>query len=123
MALIENLTLRRFRTRDPNRDAETDQQRMDAIRAAVTGAIESATRERAGLKRRVDDYYAVVSQIVDSGDYGHRSEKLEREARDAELQGRLGLARLARIDAELDRYRRVLATVDELRVAAPSSAA
>ena len=56
MALIESLTLRRFRTRDPNRDAATDQQRMDAIRSAIAGAMDGATRERAGLKRRVDDY-------------------------------------------------------------------
>lgn len=123
MALIQSLTSRRFRTRDPGRDAETDQQRLDAIRASITEAIDNATRERSGLKRRVDDYYAVVSQIVDNSEYGQRSAKQEREASEAERQGRLGLTRIARLDAELDRYQQILAVVDGMRDAAASSAA
>ena len=123
MALIQSLTSRRFRTRDPGRDAHTDQQRLDTIRLAVTDAIESATKERAGLKRRVDDYYAVVSQIVDNSDYEERSARQEREASEAERQGRVGLTRLARLDAELERYQQILTVVDGIRDAAASSAA
>lgn len=112
MALIQSLTSRRFRTRAPGRDAATDRQRMDAIRASVTGAIDSAARERAGLKQRVDDHFALASHILDNSDYEQRSQKQESEVLEAERQGQLGLNRLARIDAELERYRQLLILVD-----------
>lgn len=101
-----------FRTRDPSRDAATDRQRLDGIRAAITGAIQGATLERAGLRQRVDDYYAQASQILDNSEYGKRSEKLEREVLEAERQGRIGHSRLAALEVELERYRQLLAVVD-----------
>ncbi len=68
----------RFKARGPDRDAETDQARLNSIMRALEIAIEEAESERAGLTRRVDDALARAAVTFGNG----TDEYLEREALD-----------------------------------------
>ena len=63
-----------FRTRNPGRDAETDQARMETVRNAILMALADARRERDGLKQRMSMYYAQAATMLDtSEEYGMRA--------------------------------------------------
>ena len=113
MASILSFTNRLFRTRSPDRDASTDRDRMMNVRAAVVAAIESATRERDGLKQRVDDYYAAAGHILDQAEFGERSARDEQAIVEAERHGGAGLRRIVAINEQLQRLNSVLDFVDE----------
>ena len=73
MALI-SLRPGAFRTRNPGRDAETDQARIETVRNAILMALADARRERDGLKQRMSMYYAQAASMLDtSEDYGTRA--------------------------------------------------
>ena len=112
MASILSFASRVFRTRDPARDAQTDRARLMSIRTAIAEAIESANRERDGLERRVDAYFASASHILDQGDFEQRSAEDEATIAEAERQGSAGLRRIAAIDAHLRRLQGLLTQVD-----------
>lgn len=67
-----------FKARSPERDAETDRQRIASIVAAVDAALEAAESEQAGLSRRVEDVLARAAVTLGNG----TDEYLEREALD-----------------------------------------
>ncbi|MCA6125496.1 hypothetical protein J6500_26895 [Bradyrhizobium sp. WSM 1704] len=67
-----------FKARSPERDAETDRQRVASIVAAIDGALEAAESEQAGLSRRVEDVLARAAVTLGNG----TDEYLEREALD-----------------------------------------
>ncbi|RTM14120.1 MAG: hypothetical protein EKK33_07840 [Bradyrhizobiaceae bacterium] len=67
-----------FRARSPERDAETDRTRVDAIMSAIDNALHAAEREQSGLTRRVDEVLARAAVTIGNGD----DEYLEREALD-----------------------------------------
>jgi hypothetical protein len=67
-----------FRARSPERDAETDRTRIEAIMAAIENALQAAEREQSGLNRRVEDVLARAAVTIGNGD----DEYLEREALD-----------------------------------------
>ncbi|MGY4615534.1 hypothetical protein ACVWZ4_000761 [Bradyrhizobium sp. USDA 4472] len=67
-----------FRSRSPERDAETDQSRIETIMAAIEDALEAAEREQSGLNRRVEDVLARAAVTIGNGE----DEYLEREALD-----------------------------------------
>jgi hypothetical protein len=67
-----------FRARSPERDAETDRTRIEAIIAAIEAALDAAEREQSGLNRRVEDVLARAAVTLGNGD----DEYLEREALD-----------------------------------------
>ncbi|MBH5369023.1 hypothetical protein [Bradyrhizobium glycinis] len=67
-----------FRARSPERDAETDRARVDAIILAINDALHAAEREQTGLNRRVEDVLARAAVTFGNGD----DEYLEREALD-----------------------------------------
>lgn len=113
MASILSFTNRLFRTRSPDRDASTDRDRMMSVRAAVVAAIESAGREREGLKQRVDDYYAAASHILDQAEFSERSARDEQAVVTAEQHGSAGLRRVAAIDEQLKRLNSLLDFIDE----------
>ena len=69
---------RTFRARSPERDAETDHTRVEAIMTAIEDALVSAEREQSGLNRRVEDVLARAAVTFGNGD----EEYLEREALD-----------------------------------------
>lgn len=67
-----------FRARSPERDAETDQSRVETIMVAIEDALHAAEREQLGLNRRVEDVLARAAVTFGNGD----DEYLEREALD-----------------------------------------
>ena len=67
-----------FRARSPERDAATDQSRIEAIMFAIEDALQAAEREQSGLNRRVEDVLARAAVTLGNGD----DEYLEREALD-----------------------------------------
>ncbi|WP_027524884.1 hypothetical protein [Bradyrhizobium sp. Ec3.3] len=71
-----------FRARSPERDAETDRTRIEAIMAAIESALQAAEREQEGLSRRVEDVLARAAVTIGNGD----DEYLEREALDSHHQ-------------------------------------
>lgn len=117
MAPILSFASRVFRTRDPSRDAATDRDRLMTVRSSIVAAIDSAVRERDGLKRRVDDYFASASHILDQTDFNDRSADDEAAISRAERQGSAGLHRIAVIDAHISHLNDMLAYFDEQDVA------
>jgi len=113
MASILSFASRVFRTRDPARDASTDRDRLLTIRAAIVAAIEAATRERDGLRQRVEDYYASASHILDQGSFEQRSADDGRAVAEAERQGSAGLRRVAAIELQLQRLNALLSVFDQ----------
>ncbi|TPQ30218.1 hypothetical protein C2U70_27130 [Bradyrhizobium guangdongense] len=69
---------RGFRARSPERDAETDRSRIEAIMTAIENALHTVEREQLGLNSRVEDVLARASVTIGNGD----DEYLEREALD-----------------------------------------
>ncbi|MCK1740433.1 hypothetical protein IVA80_06020 [Bradyrhizobium sp. 139] len=67
-----------FRARSPERDAETDRTRIEAIMIAIDDALHAAEHEQSGLNRRVEDVLARAAVTIGNGD----DEYLEREALD-----------------------------------------
>ncbi|MCG2631512.1 hypothetical protein L6654_33280 [Bradyrhizobium sp. WYCCWR 13023] len=67
-----------FRARSPERDADTDRARIEAIMVAIEDALHAAEREQSGLNRRVEDVLARAAVTIGNGD----DEYLEREALD-----------------------------------------
>jgi hypothetical protein len=67
-----------FRARSPERDAETDRTRIEAIIDAIEAALHAAEREQSGLNGRVEDVLARAAVTFGNGD----DEYLEREALD-----------------------------------------
>jgi hypothetical protein len=70
---------REFRARSPERDAETDRYRLDAVMGAIDQALSSAEAEHAGLTKRVDDVLARAAVTAGNGD----DEYLTRESLDS----------------------------------------
>lgn len=102
-----------FRTRNPLRDANTDALRMDNVRRAVSEAIAGATRERDGLRRRVDTHFAHASAVLDNAEsYELRSASEESDIAESERQGAAGLRRIADLEIQLEHYQKLLATLD-----------
>lgn len=73
---------RTFRARSPERDADTDRTRIEAIMVAIEDALHAAEREQSGLNRRVEDVLARAAVTIGNGD----DEYLEREALDSHHQ-------------------------------------
>ncbi|MCP3472168.1 hypothetical protein NLM33_17785 [Bradyrhizobium sp. CCGUVB1N3] len=71
-----------FRARSPERDAETDRARIEAIMDAIETALRAAESEQSGLNRRVEDVLARAAVTFGNGD----DEYLEREALDKHHQ-------------------------------------
>lgn len=70
---------REFRARSPERDAETDRERLDAVMSAIEQALAGAEAEQAGLTKRVDDVLARAAVTFGNGD----DEYLTRESLDS----------------------------------------
>src|SRR5206468_8331995 len=70
---------RAFRARSADRDAETDRTRIEAIIAAIDGALDAAEREQSGLNRRVEEVLARAAVTLGNGD----DEYLERDPMDS----------------------------------------
>ena len=102
-----------FRARSPERDAETDRNRIEAIMMAIEEALQAAEREQSGLNQRVDDVLARAAVTLGNGD----DEYLEREPLDnhhhdlfdSEIQN--GQRRLKELDSSIAHYKFMKAAV------------
>ena len=88
-----------FRTRNPGRDAETDQARTETVRNAILMALADARRERDGLKQRMSMYYAQAATMLDtSEDYGTRAAADEAVIRSAEQSASNARKRVSQLE-------------------------
>lgn len=103
---------REFRARSPERDAETDRDRLDAVYGAIAQALGSAEAEQAGLTKRVDDVLARAAVTFGNGD----DEYLTRENLDShhldlfETEIQNGQRRLRELKASIAQFSAVKAT-------------
>ncbi len=123
MAIL-SLRPRAFRTRNPGRDAETDQVRLETVRNAITMALADARRERDGLQQRLELYHAQAATMLDSSaGYGRRAEADEEVISTAEQNAAAARTRLIQLDAQIDRFGTLLAELETVSTSAVGSGA
>ena len=102
-----------FRTRNPLRDAATDQERLNMVRQSILDAIESARQEQEGLRRRMGEYQAKASGLLDNApEYGQRSPREESFIADAERQVAAAIARIRQLTAHAEHLAELLSLVE-----------
>ena len=112
MSLL-SLRPRAFRTRNPGRDAETDEARFGTISNAISMALADARREREGLGQRVNFYHAQASSLLDnSDDYGKRERADENAIGSAEHNAKRARQRILHLDEQILRLEALLDQVD-----------
>lgn len=120
MSLL-SLRPRAFRTRNPGRDAETDEARFGTVSNAISMALADARRERDGLGQRVNFYYAQASSLLDNSDeYGKRDRADENAIGSAEHNAKRARQRMTQLDEQILRLETLLEQVD--RTMAPAVA-
>ena len=114
MALMKVWSGDRFRTRDPQRDAATDTQRLLQVREAVLAALVAVRRERDGLQRRVDrDYGRAASLLDEAADYESRPAAEEAEIAEAERHAGAALTRVEGLAGQIALFEHLLSELDE----------
>ena len=112
MSLL-SLRPRAFRTRNPGRDAETDEARFGTISNAISMALADARREREGLGQRVNFYYAQATSLLDNSDeYGKRDRADENAIGSAEHNAKRARQRMVQLDEQIQRLEALLEQVD-----------
>ncbi|MDV3249925.1 hypothetical protein DevBK_01135 [Devosia sp. BK] len=112
-----------FRTRNPGRDAETDQARTETVRNAILMALADARRERDGLKQRMSMYYAQAATMLDaSDDYARREKADEMVIRTAEQGAAAARRRVAALDAQIEKFGALILQLDGNSVGASGEA-
>ena len=115
-----SLRPRAFRSRNPGRDAETDEARFGTISNAIAMALADARRERDGLGQRMNFYYAQAATLMEnSAEYGRRDPLDDRAIGSAEQNGSRARQRMAQLDAQIQRLEDLLGQVD--RTLAPKA--
>lgn len=110
--VLLSLRPRAFRTRNPGRDAETDEARLGTISNAISMAVNDARRERDGLSQRMNLYYAQAATLLDnSPEYGKRERIDEAAIGSAENSAARARQRVAQLDSQIQRLEEVLAQV------------
>jgi len=110
--VLLSLRPRAFRTRNPGRDAETDEARLGTISNAISMALNDARRERDGLSQRMNLYYAQAASLMDnSPEYGKRERIDEAAIGSAENSAARARQRVAQLDSQIQRLEDVLAQV------------
>jgi hypothetical protein len=72
-----------FKVRSPQRDEETDHQRVEGVMKAIEAALQAAEREQKGLSERVEEVLARAAVTVGNAS----DEYLDREPLDTHHQG------------------------------------
>lgn len=120
---VFSLRPRAFRIRNPGRDAETDQVRLETVRNAIAMALGDARRERDGLQQRLDLYHAQAATMIDtSGDYGTRAAADETVIRSAEQNAANARRRLQMLDVQISKFTELMAELDSGVAASAASA-
>lgn len=95
---------RLFQVRSPQRDAETDRERLGSVVKAINAAVGSARGERDALRVRVSNARDLASFAVGTGS----DEYLTREAKDKariaeyEQQMTMGEKRITELDRQIE---------------------
>lgn len=107
--VLLSLRPRAFRTRNPGRDAETDEARLGTISNAISMALNDARRERDGISQRMNMYYAQASSLLDnSPEYGKRERIDEAAIGSAENSAARARQRVAQLDSQILRLEEML---------------
>ena len=110
--VLLSLRPRAFRTRNPDRDAETDEARLGTINNAISMALADARRERDGISQRMNLYYAQAAALLDnSPEYGRRDRIDEAAIGSAENSAARARQRMAQLDEQIQRLEELLAQV------------
>lgn len=110
--VLLSLRPRAFRTRNPGRDAETDEARLGTINNAISMALADARRERDGISQRMNLYYAQAAALLDnSPEYGRRDRIDEAAIGSAENSAARARQRMAQLDEQIQRLEELLAQV------------
>jgi hypothetical protein len=111
--VLLSLRPRAFRTRNPGRDAETDEARLGTISNAISMALADARRERDGLGQRMNLYYAQAASLLDnSPDYGKRNRTDEAAIGSAENSAARARRRVAHLDVQIEKLEGLLTQVN-----------
>ncbi|WEK05808.1 MAG: hypothetical protein P0Y65_06005 [Candidatus Devosia phytovorans] len=110
---ILSLRPRAFRSRNTGRDAETDAVRLETVHNALAMALSDARRERDGLQKRIDMYYAKAASILESsGEYGSRDREDEAMIGSAEQNAANGRRRIVQLNLQIDKFNKLIADLD-----------
>ena len=113
MSLL-SLRPRAFRTRNPGRDAETDEARMGTVHNAISMALADARRERDGLSQRLNLYHAQAATLMDnSGEYGRRESADEAAIDTAGRNASRARLRIEQLDIQIGRLEDLMAQLDQ----------
>lgn len=112
-----------FASRGADRDLRNDLARLGQVRSALEAALESATRERAGLQRRLDDYCTQIASLLDnSPDYSERSAREEEAIVVAERSVATARSRLEQLDTHIQSLSDIRSQVAEPALEPPGDA-
>lgn len=103
MASILSLHRLGFRSRNPQRDRNTDITRLEKVRQSISAAIAEAQNEYGGLKQRLELNYARAASLVDAGEWAARDTIVEAELLKTESHIASARARLASLEGEIER--------------------
>lgn len=121
---ILSLRPRAFRSRNPGRDAETDQARIETVRNAILMALADARRERDGLQQRMSMYYAQAATMLDAAaDYSDRAESDEAGIRSAEQSAGNARKRVDQLDAQIARFSAMVSELEGTAAETPEAGA
>lgn len=105
-----------FRIRSPLRDHERDMERFRLVQSAIEKALESASRELAGLEKRVFDAQSSAISLMDnSGDYGRRDPEDEQQVAEFEATAKAAQKRLEDLQLQCAHYEKLRQQASELR--------
>jgi hypothetical protein len=92
-----------FQARSPERDADTDNDSVRSVAAAIDLVLEKAEAERAGLSNRIDHVLSVAAIVSgnDIDDYLTRTEDCSEMLRQSDAEIRRGQERLTTIERNI----------------------
>jgi hypothetical protein len=101
------IKLFRFQARSPGRDADTDNDAVRSVAAAIDQVLEKAEAERTGLKNRMDNVVSVAAIVGgnDIDDYLTRTDDRSQMLRESDAEIRRGHERLRVIDQNISHFR------------------
>ena len=110
---LRNIISDNFRARSPERDAETDAGRINAIMRTIDYALRGAETEQAGLNRRVDDVLSRAAITAGNGDDEYLTrEKMDSDHLDVfEKDIENGQRRLRELDVSIAQFKNLKAAV------------
>jgi hypothetical protein len=96
-----------FQARSPERDAESDNESVKSVAAAIDLVLEKAEAERTGLKNRLDNVLSVAAIVGgnDIDDYLTREKDRSDMLSESDAEIRRGQERLKVIDQNMSHFK------------------